>query len=316
MKRTLLITVLTLTALLATGVASAAGLRLKAEHVCEGPELLLGDILVAGSAGELDARRIGASPAPGESRSITRRRLTRLLADWGWRGRVEGPETIVLTTPGVVLDTARLREAVERRLGLELEALGLRLKEIEGGWRDELLLSTTRIRWDLDLPNRIEQRSNAARLELSDASGFRRRLQLRFRCERPMQVAVAEGGIPRGATISGWRFEERDGFNIAGTPLTPAELPGAVATQPLKPGQVFTRGNTRPAPMVRAGREVEVRLQRGAVTVTLRGIARGDAALGEMVSVRHMDSRELRRYRVAGPGIVVPSYTQAAGGNS
>ena len=316
MKRIALIIALVLTTLAAAGLASAESLRLKAEHLCAGPELMLGDVIAAGSAGDLDGRRIGESPAPGESRSLTRRRLTRLLADWGWRGRLEGPETVLLRTPGVVLDTERLREAVEGQLRRELESFGLRLKEIEGGWKDELRLSTTRVRWDLGLPNRIEQRSNVARLELSDAFGFRCRLQLRFRCERPMQVAVAEGGIPRGATISGWRFEERDGFTIAGTPLTPAELPGAVATTALQPDQVITRGNTRPAPMVRAGREVEVRLQRGAVTVTLRGIARGDGALGEMVSVRHMDSRELRRYRVAGPGIVVPSYTQAAGGNS
>jgi hypothetical protein len=50
--------------------------------------------------------------------------------------------------------------------------------------------------------------------------------------------------------------------------------------------------------------------------VSLRGIARSDGALGDLVSVRHIGDRSLRRYRVAGPGLVVPSYIQAQGDDS
>ena len=70
---------------------------------------------------------------------------------------------------------------------------------------------------------------------------------------------------------------------------------------PIEEGEVLTQNNRRPSVLVRAGREVEVRLERGAVTVTMKGIAQGDGALGELVGIRHLGTRELRRYRVTGP---------------
>lgn len=315
MKRTI-ITIMALGLLLLPLMATGMELVLRGHLDCDAVQVKLGDLVARGSVEEFADRSVAHAPEPGSSKTLSRHLLARKLADWGWRGRLAGPETITLITPGVVLDTARLREAVETRLVSDLEDLGLGLVEISSGWTEELLMSDSRVRWSLDLPNRIEQRQNLARLTVSDASGFERRLRLNFRCSRPLQVAVASERLLRGAPVSNWRFEERDDFDIQGTPLTPAELAGAVARRPIAAGATITRSNTKPAPLVHSGREVLVRLQRGAVTVSLRGIARGDGLLGELVSVRHIGDRSLRRYRVAGPGLVVPSYIQAEGDDS
>lgn len=291
--------------------AAAAPLELQATVDCRGPELRLAELVAEGDLGELGElgeRVVARSPAPGRSRDLARHRLARLLADWGWRGRLIGPERIVLRTPGVELDTARLRAAVTARLDEELAAAGLRRDGELAGLPASLRLSSRRVRWDLELLSGRPARAAAARLRVEDGQGFETSLRLDYRCTRPLRVAVAGRELPRQAVLADWRFEERDGLRLDGEPLGDADLAGAVATRRIAAGEVLTRANSRPAPLVRAGREVEVRLRRGAVTVTLRGVARGDGALGELVTVKHEDTRALRRYRVAGPGIVVPAY--------
>ncbi len=315
MKRSIIL-ISALGLLLIPFVAAGGELELRGHLDCSAADVNLGDLVARGSAEDYTDRVVTQAPEPGASKTLSRRRLARQLADWGWRGHLTGPETITLFTPGVVLKTERLREVVELRLATDLEELGLRLVEVNTGWTEELLLSDSRVRWTLDLPNRIEQHLNLARLTVVDTAGFERRLRLSFRCSSPQQVAVAGKRLLRGAPVSDWRFEERDDFEIQGTPLTPAELAGAVARRPIEAGATITRSNTRPVPLVRSGREVQIRLERGAVTVSLRGIARGDGVLGDLVSVRHIGDRSLRRYRVAGPGLVVPSYIQVEGDDS
>lgn len=301
--------------MLATG-AAASELVLKDRLDCQGVSVRLGDLLASGSAGDLDSRRIAESPAPGVSKVLTRQRLARQLADWNWRGSLRGPETLTLETPGVVVDTKRLRQAVEARLAEELSARGLRLVAVTGGWSESLILATPRVRWLLILPAEVKARTAEARVSIADAAGFERGFVLRFECERPLAVALANEKVSRGGSINDWQLVEMDGFRIMGAPLTESELIGSVATRKLDRGDPITEHNARTAPLVRSGREVEVRLQRGAVTVTTRGVARNDGGLGEMVTVRHLDSRELKRYRVAGHGVVVPAYLSAKGDES
>ncbi|MEZ4395626.1 MAG: flagellar basal body P-ring formation chaperone FlgA [Candidatus Krumholzibacteriia bacterium] len=298
--------------------AEGGRLVLRARVDCGGPSLTLGDLLAQGSAGALDARRVAGSPAPGRSATLSKRRLERQLADWGWRGRVEGPDSLRLATPGVILDTRALRAAVGAELTTRLDSLGLRLDgESVDGWPEPLCCATSRVRWTLTLPPTPPRASGVARLSLEDAAGFASEVALRFRCARPVQVGVATLSQPRGATLSAWTLEERDAFAIDGEALDPAGLVGAQLREPLHPGDVITRRNVRPAPLVKSGREVEVRLVRGAVSVSLRGIARGDGALGDLVTVQPLDGGGAqRRYRVAGPGVVVPSYVPLSGGSS
>lgn len=301
---------------LAAAAAPAAVLTLRETVACSTPSVQLGDLLAAGSAGELDTRRIAASPAPGASSVIEKSRLVRQLADWGWRGELKGPAELRLHCPGVVVDTAPLEAAVAANLAARLDSLGLRLSGDPAGWPQELVCASARLQWRLALPDGQARAEGRARLSLVDAAGFEQQVELSFRCSQPRQVGVATAAQPRGAVLSNWRLEERDAFAISGQAIAPAALAGAVLTEPLRAGTVITQRNVRPAPLVHAGREVEVRLARGAVSVSLRGIAREDGALGELVSVRHLDGRLQRRYRVAGPGLVEPSYVTTKGGSS
>ncbi|MBM4118813.1 flagellar basal body P-ring formation protein FlgA [bacterium] len=302
--------------LLAAPATGQESLALRETLACTGRVVLLGDLLAAGSAGALDARRVAQSPAPGETALLDRERLARQLADWGWTGRLSGPAQVKLHTPGVVVALAPLANAVRAELTARLDSLGLRLSGEVEGWPAELVCAAPRLQWRLALPDGQPRANGSARLTLTDAVGFEQVLELAFPCARPLRVGVVTAPLPRGARLGEWREEERDAFHISGEPLPLAALPGALISEPLRAGEVVTRRNARPAPLVKAGREVEVRLERGGVTVSLRGIAREDGALGELVGVKHLDGQVQRRYRVAGPGLVVPSYLSQPGGSS
>ena len=314
--RTALLLLTLLAAAVVQAAAPAAVLTLRESVACQGPSVQLGELFALGSAGDLDARRIAASPAPGTGSVLERSRLVRQLADWGWHGELKGPGQIRLYTPGVVVATAPLEAAVAANLAARLDSLGLRLSADPAGWPAELVCGSARLQWRLALLGDAPRAEGRAWLTLVDAAGFEQQLELSYHCLQPCQVGIATVDQPRGAVLSQWHLEERDAFAIRGEPLAPAALAGALLMEPLRAGAVITRRNAKPAPLVQAGREVDVRLTRGAVSVSLRGIAREDGALGDLVNVRHLDGRLQRRYRVAGPGLVEPSYVTTKGGST
>ncbi|MBN2169786.1 MAG: flagellar basal body P-ring formation protein FlgA [Candidatus Krumholzibacteriota bacterium] len=311
MIRCLAATCVLLAALTASGAAGAAGaeaLRLREAAACAGPELRLAELLAPGQDCALGDRVVARSPAPGRDGRISRRRLARLLADWGWRGRLDGPEMVRLDSPGVVLDLAPLARAVGARADSLLAAAGLRRAGELAGWPGELVLSSRRVRWQLALDGEPAGREARLGLELTDAAGFTARCRLRCRCARPDRVPVAVRALASGEALADWRWEERDLLAVDGEPLAAGALAGAVARRAVAAGEVLTRRVLAPPHLVTAGREVEIRLEHGAVTVSTRGVARGDGALGDLVTVKHLDGGALRRYRVVGPGRVAPAY--------
>jgi flagella basal body P-ring formation protein FlgA len=286
----------------------AARWRLRDEVRCTGPQLRLDDLVAAGATGELGARVVGTSPRPGRSGEMGRERLRRLLADWGWRGRLAGPERIRLHTPGIELAAGPLRAAVQARLDSLLEARGLARSGETEGWPRSLIFASEQLRWDLQLPEAFAGAGGRAALRLTDAAGFESRANLRFRCAKPVRVALCGAPLSTGERPVAWEWAEGDAFALEGAPLHEEELAEAVARRAVAAGEALTRGNLRPAPLVQAGREVTILLERGAVRVRRKGIARGDGALGDLVPVAQMDGRSLGRYRVRGPATVVPAY--------
>ncbi len=296
--------------------ADAGGIRMRADATCGGPEYRVADLITGAIAPELADRVVGRSPAPGTSRQLSRRRLERMLAGWGWRGGLSGPEWLRLSSPGVELDTAVLLRRVEARLDTLLAERGLSRQGQLSGWPAKLVLSTSRLRWELELEEGRKMARAAARVVLTDRAGFEARISLRFRCKRLAQVVVAAADLGAGRELVSWRMEERDLFTVDGRPLVASELTGAVARRAVKPGETLTTRNMKPAVLVRAGREVEVRVLRGAVSVSLTGIAQRDGSLGDVIAVRHLEGRTLRRYRVTGPGTVAPAYLERTGDRS
>jgi flagella basal body P-ring formation protein FlgA len=288
--------------------AIAESLQLKERHVCEKAEVRLGDLLYEGNLAPNAERVMCEAPKPGTAVSMSRARLQRRLWDMGWRGNLEGPETLRIETPSVTLSMAPLMETVKAQLSDQLEKDGLRLEGEIKGWVESIRLSDSRIRWNLELRGKPGFRNRSASLQIEDSKGFQESILLRFHCRMPLIVAVAISDLKEGESLKDWEYAEHDGFFLDGDPLDPEVLQDAVSKRKIEKGSPLTTRNLRAGLLVREGREVEIHLSRGPVTVTLMGVAQADGALGERVSVRHMDSGELHRYRVTGEGRVSPSY--------
>lgn len=69
-------------------------------------------------------------------------------------------------------------------------------------------------------------------------------------------------------------------------------------------GAMLTPTALEAAPVVRRGETVTLRAAGGGIQIRASGVALGDAALGERVSVRNQTSQRVVEGRVAGPGIV------------
>ena len=304
MKR---ITLLLLTSCLAM-TALGESLQLKDRHVCESREVRLSDLLHEGSQAPNAERIICDAPKPGGAINMSRARLQRRLWDMGWRGDLEGPETLRIETPALTLSLAPLQDSVEKRLSDLLEKDGLRLEGEIKGWVESVSLSDSRIRWNLDLRGKPGFRNRSASLQIEDSKGFYENVLLRFHCSKPVSVAVASKDLKEGESLVSWEYAEHDDFFLDGDPLDSEVLQDAVCKRNIEKGSPLTTRNLRAGLLVREGREVEIHLSRGSVTVTIMGVAQADGVLGERVSVRHMDSGELHRYRVTGEGRVSPSY--------
>jgi flagella basal body P-ring formation protein FlgA len=297
---------------LAAGARPAAGreatLSLKADVVCAGPRLPLAAVVAGELPASLASRELGDSPAPGTERTLERRRLRRQLAAWGWSGELTGPEAVRVRTPGVVLDGASLAAAAVARLDALLAAEGLERLGEPDGLPERIVLSGASLRWEVELAAGQRGARRLATLGVTDRAGFSVRYRLRVACAKPVAVPVAAAAVRAGEAVTAWNIASVDSLALAGAPLTPPELAEAVARRTITAGEPLTRRNVKPSLLVRAGREVEISLRRGAVSVSLKGIARRDGGLGDIVTVRRLDNRGLERYRVVGPDRVAPPY--------
>ena len=295
------------------GPAAGETPRLRAAVVCSATEFQVVDLVAGDLPAEIATRVIGRSPQPGGESLLSRERVERVLASFGWRGTLGGAETVRVSTPGVSLAVDPIAESVSAKLDSLLGERGLTLAGAPRGLPHKILLSCGSIRWSIERIDVGSGRTGQATLEVEDRGGFLSRHTLRFDCSRPARVAVAARDLKPGETITGWELAELDLLEIGAEPLPISALHGAVARHAMRKGQAITRANAKAAPLVRAGKEVSIEVSRGSVRVSLRGVAQADGALGDLVSVRNIDTRELKRYRVTGPGTVGPTYLKTSG---
>ena len=292
-----------------SSIAEESRLLLKETLQCRAPVVSLVDLLDGSLPSSMNDLLVCKSPEPGKTRSLSRRRLQRLLREEGYLGRLEGAETVKISTPSLRLSSKRILEPASRYLDRKLEPLGLKRISPLMGFPEEIQLSDLRIEFEMELQGETKRQGEAL-LKVRDSLGFEIQRRVSFRCEKPIRVPVCRHPQVRGETLRNWGWEVRNLFDIDGQPLEEGALSTAVLKRRLEPGDVLTTRNTESDLLVRAGREVVIQLERGAVRVRKSGVAQSNGRYGEMVPVRLRDSRELKRYRVAGPGLLVPSWIE------
>lgn len=117
------------------------------------------------------------------------------------------------------------------------------------------------------------------------------------------RVPVATRALGRGEVVA------RDAFRVEsrvlwGSPsAVDTVLAGWVVGRALAPGSPLVQPAVRPASAVRAGDDLKLVLEQGAVRVQLRGIAAGTGAIGDTIAVRAQGGKRLRAV-IREPGTV------------
>ncbi|APG27340.1 flagella basal body P-ring formation protein FlgA [Syntrophotalea acetylenivorans] len=117
------------------------------------------------------------------------------------------------------------------------------------------------------------------------------------------EVAVVAGDLQRGTIITEQHIElaERDLNRLRAPCFDSGELLGKRLKRSLRKGDVFERSAVAFPPMVKRGEIVTITAQKGALTVTAKGMAQQNGNAGDMIRVRNISSQKDLICKVAGP---------------
>ncbi|MCC5866911.1 MAG: flagellar basal body P-ring formation protein FlgA [Gammaproteobacteria bacterium] len=133
-------------------------------------------------------------------------------------------------------------------------------------------------------------------------------LYIPVRVEMLADVVVLAAAAARGTALTSAhvRLESHDLAQLNGGWLTdPNDAVGMVLRRPVRPGTVLTSSVLERPKLVRRGERVRVVSSGGGFAVATEGEALNDAAEGERVRVRNVNSRSIIEGRMAADGQVV-----------
>jgi flagella basal body P-ring formation protein FlgA len=116
-------------------------------------------------------------------------------------------------------------------------------------------------------------------------------------------VAITTGDLRRGVILDEEHIElaERDLNRLRAPCFDSDELLGKRLKRSLRKGQVFERSAVAFPPMIKRGEVVTITAQKGALTVTAKGLAQQNGDEGDMIRVRNISSQKDLICKVAGP---------------
>ena len=118
-------------------------------------------------------------------------------------------------------------------------------------------------------------------------------------------VLLASHQLGRSAVLSGEDViaQRMETTNLPEDAVSsPSECAGRRTTKLINAGNVLRRSFLEPVPVIHQGERVMLTLRTGTVTLRAEALAREDGAIGSLISVQKLNSRERLRARVVGPG--------------
>lgn len=117
------------------------------------------------------------------------------------------------------------------------------------------------------------------------------------------QVAITTGDLRRGLILTEEHIElaERDLNRLRAPCFDSAELLGKRLKRSLRKGDIFERSAVAFPPVIKRGEIVTITAQKGALTVTAKGMAQQNGDAGDMIRVRNISSQKDLICKVAGP---------------
>lgn len=264
--------------------------------------VMLSDLVDFGTStnfAALSSLRITNAPTVGRATAISRAFIESIL-----RQRVAAPPQPRWEGAAECSVSRRTRPLEETEV---LERLTTAMQKSYVGDRGELELIPTRP-W---VPPVIADEPGTLRIVEFPASGISASFIVRFELKAgreilgswqiPLQARVwrdlyiATTSIPRGTTLADapWARERRDALSIRdAVGALPADASGLELGESLLPGSVLTTRMIRQRPVISRGRLVEVLVQDGGLTISVRALALEDGLPGQVIRVRNPHSQK------------------------
>ena len=280
-------------------------LEFKAEVEVDGPELVLGDLLVGlqgasqALAEQIRALPVGESPEPGQSKIIHDRQINGLLTfnDLGLtRIQAHLPRRIIVKRPAQRLDRDRLLRAFEEAVMASLAWLPdeVRISDLKA---PEVVLLP---RGDLDIDILPPARNSmpgrvAATAEIRVDGRVAKRLKLLANVDFYQNVVLAVRPLDKGEVVEAADVR----LDLMPIRREPAQLinsideaVGLCLRTPARAGQPLRSNQLVKPTLVKRGDKVTIVASRGALTIRAAGMIQDQkAARGDQVSVLNLSTR-------------------------
>lgn len=296
--------------LLLAGSASAWTVVLPDSLTAAGSVVRLGDLSLSPVPPEAAGVLMAEADRTGESTYVTRQGVLRRLVALGQADAVQlaGAERCVIRFGGAALDPAALQSEAERLAGTLLPAPR---PGAPATWCEVILPAgavAVRGAWSLACNRREPLPPGRSQLRLELLDGWQtRELPATVVVHTHGEVAVTRVGVACDEAVTEAQFEWRwtDLAEVpAGLVSDRASLSGHSAARDLRAGEPLRVADLKSTPLIRAGDNVELRVQRGGVAVSVRALARQAGCLGQTIPVRNELTGRLVNARVAGAGLV------------
>ena len=301
---------------------AADAVRLVAETVVQGDDILLAELgTLEGDAAvvaRLGALKIAPAPAPGVTVAVAadslRARLRSISAEAG-RLQVTGAPRVLVTRAFNTLRGADLVEAVREQARPRLDTAAQRgepMALVPITPPDDLKIPLG----DLALDVRLHEMAPgaptlAATVTVRVGGRDIRQLPMTFQLRRLVRVAVVARPLEprRGLMPDDVRVEQRAATEVPPDALTDAgDVTELEVLRTVQPGEVLTPRVVRPRLAVKRGELVTLLLEGSGFRITTQGQASEDGRRGDSVRVVNLSSKREVMGRVEGGGLVRVPY--------
>ena len=297
---------------LLAGSAAAVTVTVREEATVSGDRITLGEIALIADAdaqalAELEAIPVGAAPLAGASRRLSLDSVCVQLRRSGFDPdalHLAGARHVTVTRAAEVVTGAEI-ERVAREAVLAQQPEGGEIVVTCARPPADVLVPQGGVTLDPQLIGSARGPSRLVRVTIAVDGARVTGVTLCLRAERYEDILVAARDIARGETLAAdaVTFERRDVLPVSGTPLRDlSEIAGRRAKVRLSAGAVLTARAVERIPVIQRGDPVLVTLRLGAVRLTLAGLARSTAGVGEAVTILNPASKRELTARAVGKG--------------
>ncbi len=275
-------------------------------------EIRFSDLSKTDLPGKISTLIAGDSGSPGTVQLISRRSLLRKLVTEGMASGVSfsGPSECVIVRTGQSISPDSLRPAI-RRILQPFVAVG-KLNAPATWFEVELprdIGASSNDDYEVRLANPIglEPGRNHLSIELkgkTDSFNFPITVILHQFDETAQAKVKIKRGDSLGAHLFTWRWVDL-AVNKQKTDFYGREgLFGVSCSRTLKAGSYLRQSDLKATPVILTGDLVELLVQKGAISVSVRATARQEGSIGQTIPVRNELTKRLVNARVMAPGVV------------